>query len=153
MRTSTVWGFENPHNPTSVNCHNRYILCLAGCPIISEQSKLQLNIALSTMEAKYITLSMVSKKELLRLQCLAETVAQAIQVHYHYKPPKLCVWLYGKPISAHLPSWLILSCGAWLLITLRIMVLNTTVKKNTKNQTALKSWRSIQQKMTNKQIC
>lgn len=46
-----------------------------------------------------------------------------------------CDFAHGKPISAHLlPSWLILSCGAWLLITLRIMVLNITVKRSPKTE-------------------
>ena len=26
-----LWGFENPHDPTSVKSRTGYVLCLAGC--------------------------------------------------------------------------------------------------------------------------
>ena len=76
-----LWGFEDPQDPTSVKSRTGYVLCLAGCPIIWA-SKLQTDIALSTMEAEYNALSM-ALKELLPLKRLVETVAQAVQIPLH----------------------------------------------------------------------
>ena len=73
-----LWGFEDPQDPISVKSRTGFVLCLAGCPIIW-MSKLQSDIALSTMEAEYNALSM-ALKELLPLKRLVETVAQAIQI-------------------------------------------------------------------------
>jgi Reverse transcriptase (RNA-dependent DNA polymerase) len=76
-----LWGFEDPQDPTCVKSRTGYVLCLAGCPIIWA-SKLQSDIALSTMEAEYNALSM-ALKELLPLKRLVETVAGAVQIPLH----------------------------------------------------------------------
>jgi hypothetical protein len=76
-----LWGFEDPQDPTCVKSRTGYVLCLSGCPIIWA-SKLQSDIALSTMEAEYNALSM-ALKELLPLKRLVETVAGAVQIPLH----------------------------------------------------------------------
>jgi hypothetical protein len=73
-----LWGFENPQDPNCAKSRTGFVLCIAGCPVIWA-SKLQSDIALSTMEAEYNALSM-ALKELLPLKRLVETVSQAVQL-------------------------------------------------------------------------
>ena len=51
------WGFEDPTDPACVRSRTGYIIEVMGCPI-SWKSKLQVDIATSTMEAEYSALSM-----------------------------------------------------------------------------------------------
>ncbi|KAL7547639.1 hypothetical protein ACHAWF_010922 [Thalassiosira exigua] len=51
-----LWGHEHPQDPHCVRSRTGYVITLAGCPVISV-SKLQTEIALSTMETKYVALS------------------------------------------------------------------------------------------------
>jgi hypothetical protein len=71
-----TWGSEDVHEPISVKSRTGYVLCLSGCPIVWV-SKLQSDIALSTMEAEYNALSM-AMKDLLPLKRLVETVSKAV---------------------------------------------------------------------------
>ena len=71
-----LWGAESPHDSTSVKSRTGYVINLAECPVIWV-SKLQSDIALSTMEAEYNALSM-AMKDLLPLQRLVHTVADAV---------------------------------------------------------------------------
>ena len=71
-----LWGAESPHDSTSVKSRTGYVINLAECPVIWV-SKLQSDIALSTMEAEYNALSM-AMKDLLPLQRLVHTVAGAV---------------------------------------------------------------------------
>jgi hypothetical protein len=50
------WGYEDPNDPVSVNSRTGFIVEIMGCPI-QWTSKLQTNIATSTMEAEYTALS------------------------------------------------------------------------------------------------
>ena len=52
-----LWGIEEPQDFTCVKSRTGYLIHLGGCPIIW-RSKLQTLIAVSTMEAEYIALSM-----------------------------------------------------------------------------------------------
>ncbi|KAI2505066.1 hypothetical protein MHU86_9342 [Fragilaria crotonensis] len=78
-----LWGFEDPQDPTCVKSRTGYVLCLAGCPIIWA-SKLQSDIALSTMEAEYNALSM-ALRNYFRLS-VVETVAGAVQIPFQQPP-------------------------------------------------------------------
>ena len=69
-----LWGFEDPQDPSSARSRTGYLLCFAGCPIVWT-SKLQSDIALSTMEAEYNAPSM-ALKDLLPLKRLVEAVAR-----------------------------------------------------------------------------
>jgi Reverse transcriptase (RNA-dependent DNA polymerase) len=73
-----LWGVEDPQDPTSVKSRPGYVLCIAGCPVIWA-SKLQSDIALSTMEAEYNALS-TALKDLLPLKRLVQTVAKAVNI-------------------------------------------------------------------------
>ena len=73
-----LWNVEDPQDPTSVKSRTGYVLCIAGCPVIWA-SKLQSDIALSTMEAEYNALS-TALKDLLPLKRLVQTVAKAVEI-------------------------------------------------------------------------
>ena len=51
------WGYEDPNDPACVRSRTGYILEVMGCPI-AWKSKLQTDIATSTMESEYSALSM-----------------------------------------------------------------------------------------------
>jgi hypothetical protein len=53
-----LWNVEDPQDPTSAKSRTGYVLCIAGCPVIWA-SKLQSDIALSTMEAEYLRRSRI----------------------------------------------------------------------------------------------
>ena len=55
-----LFGHEHPQDPHCVRSRTGYVICLAGCPVLWV-SKLQTEIALSTMEAEYIALSTACK--------------------------------------------------------------------------------------------
>ena len=61
-----LWSYKDPHDPTIVQSRTGYVMMFSGVPIIFN-SKLQIETALSTMEVKYIALS-VAMKELLPLR-------------------------------------------------------------------------------------
>jgi hypothetical protein len=50
------WGYEDPNDPVSVKSRTGFIVVIMGCPI-QWTSKVQTNIATSTMEAQYTALS------------------------------------------------------------------------------------------------
>jgi hypothetical protein len=51
-----LWTRDIKQDPHCVRSQTGYVLCLSNCPV-SWKSKLQTEIALSTMEAEYVTLS------------------------------------------------------------------------------------------------
>jgi hypothetical protein len=51
-----LWNRDNKHNPHCVCSCTGYVICLSDCPVLWI-SKLQTEIALSTMEAEYVLLS------------------------------------------------------------------------------------------------
>ena len=51
------WGFEDPLDPSCVKSRTGFLIELMGCPV-EWKSKLQTDIATSTMEAEYSALSM-----------------------------------------------------------------------------------------------
>ncbi len=55
-----LWNYESPDDPHSVRSRTGYLITLCNCPVIWV-SKLQTAIALSMMEAEYITLSQACK--------------------------------------------------------------------------------------------
>jgi hypothetical protein len=86
-----LWGSEDVQDPTCVKSRTGFVLCIADCPVVWA-SKLQTDIALSTMEAEYNALSM-ALKELLPLKRLVETVAGAVQIPVQPKTEmRVTVW-------------------------------------------------------------
>ena len=63
-------------DPSCVKSRTGFAICIANCPVIW-QSKLQLDIATSTMEAEYTALS-VAMKSVLPLLDLLKTVARGV---------------------------------------------------------------------------
>ena len=51
-----LWGAEDPADPISVKSRSGFVVTLGGVPVFW-QSKMQTEIALSTQESKYISLS------------------------------------------------------------------------------------------------
>ena len=55
-----LWTHEHPQDPHCVRSRTGYVITLAGCPVLWV-SKLQTEIALSTMESEYVALSTACK--------------------------------------------------------------------------------------------
>jgi hypothetical protein len=58
-----LWPHEDKHDPTCVKSRTGFVICIANCPVIWS-SKLQSDIATSTMEAEYNALSTAMKSVL-----------------------------------------------------------------------------------------
>jgi hypothetical protein len=71
-----LWPYEDKHDPTCVKSRTGYVICISGCPVIWS-SKLQTDIATSTMEAEYNGLSL-SMRELLPFKRLFLAVSRGI---------------------------------------------------------------------------
>ena len=67
-----LWGSEDNQDPVCVKSRTGYVLMLAGCPLLWV-SKLQTEIALSTMEAEYIALSQ-AMRDLLPMRAMIQEV-------------------------------------------------------------------------------
>ena len=73
-----LWGHESPDSPMSVYSRTGYVITLGNVPIIWK-SKLQTEIALSTMEAEYIAAS-TAMRELLPLRETFASVTTAMDI-------------------------------------------------------------------------
>ena len=71
-----LWNYEEDMDPTSVKSRSGFLFMLGGCPI-SWVSRLQSEIALSTMESEYVAMS-VAMKDLIPLQRIVKTVIEAV---------------------------------------------------------------------------
>ena len=71
-----LWPHEDKMDPSCVKSRTGFAICIANCPVIW-QSKLQSDIATSTMEAEYTALS-VAMKSVLPLLDLLKTVARGV---------------------------------------------------------------------------
>jgi transposase InsO family protein len=69
-----LWGVEDPNDPNCVKSRTGFVIVIGGCPVLWT-SKLQTEIALSTMQAEYIALSM-SMRDLLPFKDLVEEVCR-----------------------------------------------------------------------------
>jgi hypothetical protein len=70
-----LWGHNDKQDRTSVKSRTGCIIFVANCPVFW-QSKLQSDVATSTMEAEYNTLSMVMRDFLLLKNMLKETMGK-----------------------------------------------------------------------------
>jgi hypothetical protein len=66
-----LWKSEDSQDPVSVKSRTGYLITFLGCPL-SWSSKLQTQIALSTMEAEYIALSMALREVIAIREILKE---------------------------------------------------------------------------------
>jgi hypothetical protein len=71
-----LWPYEDKQDPTCVKSRTGFVICLADCPVIWS-SKLQTEIATSTMEAEYSALS-TAMRDLLPFKHLVETVVKTM---------------------------------------------------------------------------
>ena len=90
-----LWKVEDQQDSTSVKSRTGFIFTLGSCPILWA-SKLQTEIALSTMEAEYIALS-VAMREFIPLQRTLFEIADKLYRLNVSKQPKLRAQ-YGKTI-------------------------------------------------------
>ncbi len=72
-----LWPHEDRQDPSCVKSRTGFAICLANCPVIWS-SKLQMEIATSTMEAEYSALS-YAMRELLPFKHLVQTVISSMQ--------------------------------------------------------------------------
>ena len=72
---ASLWNHEKSTDPTSVKIRSEFLFTLGECPI-SWVSRLQSEIALSTMEAEYVAMS-VTMNERIPLQRIVKTIIEA----------------------------------------------------------------------------
>ena len=72
-----LWPYEDKQDPTCVKSRTGFVICLADCPVIWS-SKLQTEIATSTMEAEYSALSS-AMRDLLPFKHLVQTVVKSME--------------------------------------------------------------------------
>jgi hypothetical protein len=71
-----LWPYEDKMDPSCVKSRTGFVICLSNCPVVWV-SKLQREIALSTMEAEYNALS-VAMRSVLPFQALVNSVTKGI---------------------------------------------------------------------------
>jgi len=71
-----LWPHEDKRDPTSVKSRTGFAICIANCPVIWA-SKLQTDIAMSTMEAEYNALS-TAMKDVIPFLTLARALGKAV---------------------------------------------------------------------------
>ena len=75
-----LWGYEDDQDPVCVKSRTGYVLTLGNCPILWV-SRLQSEIALSTLEAEYVALSM-SMRELLPMRELLQELGDQLNLDF-----------------------------------------------------------------------
>ena len=75
-----LWKYEDDQDPVSVKSRTGYVMTLGKCPLIWS-SKLQTEIALSTLEAEYIAMSQ-SMRELIPLRRLLEELGKTLELDF-----------------------------------------------------------------------
>jgi hypothetical protein len=71
-----LWGFESPQDPSSARSRTGYVIMLGQSPVLWA-SKMQTEVALSTMESEYIAL-LTAMRALIPLRQLHEQMTEAI---------------------------------------------------------------------------
>jgi hypothetical protein len=71
-----LWNHEDDQDPLCVKSRTGYVLMLANCPLVWV-SKLQTEVAVSTMEAEYVALSQ-AMRDLIPLRELVKEVSVAL---------------------------------------------------------------------------
>ena len=73
-----LWPLEDVMDPTCVKSRTGFVISISGCPVIWS-SKLQSDIAGSTMEAEYNALSM-AMRDVIPMQTLFKTIGSALEI-------------------------------------------------------------------------
>jgi hypothetical protein len=74
-----LWNRDNKYDTHCVRSRTGYVICLSDCPVLWI-SKLQTEIALSTMEAEYVMLSILCQ-DLYPLIDLTKEICSALSLH------------------------------------------------------------------------
>ena len=77
-----LWGSMDPEDPTCVKSRSGYVILFGNAPLIWA-SKLQTEVAMSTMEAEYIAMS-TSMRELIPMRALVAEVLHAVRLENRY---------------------------------------------------------------------
>ena len=86
-----LWPYEDKQDPSCVKSRTGFTLCIANCPIIWT-SKLQTDIATSTMEAEYNALSL-AMKSVIPLQDLLRIIGKGVgMTNEQLTTFKMTVW-------------------------------------------------------------
>ena len=78
-----LWNHKDDQNPVCVKSKTGYVFIIAGCPVYWS-SKLQNEIALSTLEAEYIVLS-TAMQEMLPMQRLFQEIRSVVNLKLEEK--------------------------------------------------------------------
>ena len=89
-----LWGSENDQDPISVKSRTGFIITFMNCPLLWI-SKIQTQIALSTMEAEYIALSH-SMRELIAIREILKEIQQHTMAESTLKPEYRTIHKYGS---------------------------------------------------------
>ncbi len=73
-----AWTYDTSEDPSSVKSRSGYVITFAGCPILWS-SKLQSEVALSTTEAEYISLS-TSLRDLIPMHTIIHELHSICQI-------------------------------------------------------------------------
>ena len=71
-----LWGSEPPESPNSVKSRSGWVIMVGGCPV-TWSSKMQTEVALSTMQAEYVALS-TAMRDLLPFKNLMMEIATCV---------------------------------------------------------------------------
>ena len=85
-----LWPLEDLADPTCVKSRTGFIICISGCPVIWS-SKLQTDIAQSTMEAEYNALS-TAMRDVIPMQTLFANIGGSIGLEAESTTFKTTVW-------------------------------------------------------------
>ncbi len=75
-----LWNYESDQDPVCVKSRTGYVITLGGCPV-TWVSKLQTEIALSTLEAEYIALS-TAMRDLLPMRRVLREVGEKLKLDF-----------------------------------------------------------------------
>ena len=89
-----LWGVENEQDPISVKSRTGFVLLFMGCPLLWV-SKLQTQIALSTMESEYIALSH-SMRKLIGTREVLKEIFQYVFQNDSMSPTCITTHKYGS---------------------------------------------------------
>ena len=85
-----LWSYEDPLDPSCVQSRMGYVITLGGVPIIWK-SKLQEQVALSTMEAEYIAAS-VAMRELIPMREILKYISTNMNLRQPTESLVSTVW-------------------------------------------------------------
>jgi hypothetical protein len=99
-----LWPYEDKMDPSCVKSRTGFVICLSNCPVIWV-SKLQREIALSTMEAEYNALS-VTMRSVLPFQALVNSVTKGVSMdNENLTSFKTTVWEDNAGAPRNIRTW------------------------------------------------